>query len=228
MIVSVIGLALLDCLNPATIATMAVLLPLVKKVHHALFFLGSTFITYYLGGLILYFGVDQFLSTFFTRVFDQYANIIFFAEVALGILLFGVSLAKLIQQVKSRHWIGKKQDPSATIEIKTLHPFGIFMFGVGSTISDLPTAFPLLILIGRLSETRPSMIDLLILLFLYVLIYVFPLILLYAIFLKTQQKMKALGVWFQKAIHAFNTYALFPLLILLGGWLIYDGLSNLG
>ena len=72
-----LGLAFVDCLNPATISTMAVILPLVKRVQHALYFLFSTFLVYFMGGVVLYYGFDRLLKAQLSQFMDQYSLWVF-------------------------------------------------------------------------------------------------------------------------------------------------------
>ncbi len=73
MIGITLGLALVDCLNPATISTMAVLLPLVKRVEHTLSFLFSTYLVYFAGGFALFYGFDRFLKAHLSQFVEQYS-----------------------------------------------------------------------------------------------------------------------------------------------------------
>jgi cytochrome c biogenesis protein CcdA len=232
MMLFVIGLAFVDCLNPTTIGAMALLLTLVKKVQHSLIFLASTFITYYMGGLALYFGIDRYLSRLIHWIIDRYAAPLYVSEIALGILLFGISLRGLIRQIRIRRFrrvqaTTETPEPGAADSIIPFHPLGLFVFGVGSTLSDLPTAFPLLALIGKLVEARIPLVAMLLILFLYVLIYVLPLIVLYAVYQKKREQTHRLAVWFQKSIVWFNRYLLPPLLMAAGAWILYDGWISL-
>lgn len=170
MMLFVIGLAFVDCLNPTTIGAMALLLILVKKVQHSLIFLASTFITYYMGGLALYFGIDRYLSRLIYWIIDRYAASLYVSEIALGILLFAISLRALIRQILNRCFrrvqeTAETPEPGAADSVIPFLPLGMFVFGLGFTLSDLPTAFPLLALIGKLAEARVSLVALLLIWF---------------------------------------------------------------
>ena len=71
---SIIGLALLDCLNPATIATMIVLLPLVGKKWHAIVFIVGTFLMYFTAGLLAFFGNGNAGKSHIGPIGDQCAE----------------------------------------------------------------------------------------------------------------------------------------------------------
>lgn len=214
-----LGLAAIDSLNPATIGTMVILLPLVKKVEHALIFLFSTYITYLAGGLSLYFGIDGLLGGLVSTAVNQYAQVIGAAEILLGAVLLVWGL-QLWFKKRSKH---EPEMPQA-ISFKSLRPGYIFLFGVGSTLSDIPTGLPLIGFVGKMINSQPSPIELILLLSIYVLIYVSPLILLYVVYQRMQEKTYRLGVWFNQSILIFNRYALPPLVFACGAWLLADGM----
>lgn len=218
-----LGLALIDSLNPATITSMAVLLPLVKKVEHALYFLFSTYLVYYIGGFFLYFGIDRILGRWITEIWQRYSMPIIVAEVVLGLALFAVGIGTYVK--------GKTQtvtaDHAQSLGIRSLQPAYLFFFGVVSTFSDLPTAFPLIGFIGKMVEVHPSVAILLILLGVYVLIYVTPILILYLVFKVMREKMHQITDWLICFINWFTRYALPSLVAFLGAWLVFDGLSRI-
>lgn len=220
-----LGLAFIDCLNPATISTMAVLLPLVKRVEHALSFLFSTYLVYFAGGLALFYGVERFLKDRFSQFIDQYSLWIFTGEILLGLLLIGFGVGVALKNSRTPH--AQPADPAAITGIKSVNPFYLFLFGIISTLSDLPTAFPLIGFIGKMIDFNPSILTLLILLLIYVLIYVAPLIALYVIFRSVKEKVQPFTEWFFNLIHKFTRYAFAPLLFGLGIWAILDGFRRL-
>lgn len=219
-----IGLALVDCLNPATISTMALLLPLVKRVEHSLSFLFSTYFVYLAGGLILYFGADKFLVTFLTGALNKFSLFINIGEIVIGVVITGIGLWLFFKNRQQN----KQQtgDPVNNINLKSLKPFPIFIFGIVSTISDLPTAFPLIGFIGKMIDSHSTPTTFFLFLIIYVFIYVAPLIILYVVFKKTKEKIKNITLWFNRVITNFNKYALPPLLVVIGAWIIFDGINR--
>lgn len=220
-----LGLAFVDCLNPATISTMAVLLPLVKRVEHALSFLVSTYLVYFAGGLVLFYGVDRFLKTRLSQIMDQHSLWIYTGEILLGLILIGFGIGVWLKNGWTNQ--GQPPDSAAVAGIKSVHPSYLFLFGIISTLSDLPTAFPLIGFIGKMVDFNTSIPAFLILLLVYVLIYVAPLIVLYVIFRTVKEKIQPLTRWIINFIHKFTQYALAPLLVGLGIWAILDGLQRL-
>lgn len=219
-----LGLAFVDCLNPATISTMAVLLPLVKRIEHALSFLFSTYLVYFLGGLALFYGFDRLLKDRLSQFVNQHSLWVYSGEILLGILLAGFGVTMWLKNRRA----GQNQpaDPAAVTGIKSVHPTYLFLFGIISTLSDLPTAFPLIGFIGKMVDFNPSPLSFFGLLLIYVLIYVAPLIALYIIFRTVKEKIQPFTHWFINFIHKFTQYALAPLLVGLGIWAILDGFQR--
>lgn len=219
-----LGLAFVDCLNPATISTMAVLLPMVKRVEHTLSFLFSTYLVYFTGGLAIFYGFDRFLKAYLSQFLDQHSLWFYAGEILLGLILAGFGIA--VWHKNRRPNRGQPADPAEVTGIKSVRPSYLFLFGIISTLSDLPTAFPLIGFIGKMIEFNPSILTFVGLLLIYVLIYVAPLIALYVIFRTVKEKIQPLTQWFINFIQKFTQHALAPLLIGLGIWSILDGFQR--
>jgi hypothetical protein len=224
IIVTTLGLAFIDCLNPATISTMAVLLPLVKRVEHALSFLFSTYLVYFAGGLALFYGFDRFFKARLSQFVDQHNLWVYTGEILLGLILAGFGIGVWLKNRRTTP--GQPADPTAVMGIKSVHPSYLFLFGIISTLSDLPTAIPLIGFIGKMVDFNLSIPAFLILLLLYVLIYVAPLIALYVIFRTVKEQIQSFTKWFINFINKFTQYVLAPLLVGLGIWAILDGLQR--
>ncbi len=220
-----LGLAFIDCLNPATISTMAVLLPLVRRVEHSLSFLFSTYLIYFAGGMALFYGFDRLLKSQVSQFVDQHSLWVYTGEIVLGLALIGLGTSVWLKNRKESH--NQPVDPAAVTGIKSVKPTHLFVFGIISTLSDLPTAFPLIGFIGKMVDFNPSIPAFVVLLMVYVLIYVAPLIALYAIFRMVKEKIEPFTRWFIGFIHKFMQYALAPLLAGLGIWAIVDGIQRL-
>jgi len=57
-IIAILALAVIDAFNPATIATMMLLLPMVKEKWHSLIFVAGTYLVYFISGFIVFIGID--------------------------------------------------------------------------------------------------------------------------------------------------------------------------
>lgn len=123
------GLALADALNPFTVAAQAYLLGTPRPMPRALTFLAGTYATYFLGGVLLLEGWNQFLA----RIAPLIPAWGFGAgESALGLLLMGFAIWSI-----TRTRQGKPFRPPAALSLPAT-----LAFAVASTFSDLPTALP--------------------------------------------------------------------------------------
>lgn len=167
----IIPVALLDSLNPVTIAVHVYLLGTPKPKTRTLTFIAGIFLAYLAGGILLSMGLSSILQ-YFAKFSDSTWQLI---QVALGLLLtgFGVYL-----------WYapGKESEPEKPA---SLTPAGTFWLGIGVTVSDLPTAIPYIAAIERMLEAEISLPGILSALAFYNFIYVLPLLTLFSVYLFT-------------------------------------------
>lgn len=129
VLASLAGLAIVDSLNPFTVAAQAYLLGTANPMRRSFAFLAATFVTYFIGGILLLAG----LSVFVERVVPLIPAWGFGAgELALAALLGGFAFyaGKMAKE-------GKPVTPPSDLGIGAT-----IVFAVGSTASDVPTAIP--------------------------------------------------------------------------------------
>jgi cytochrome c biogenesis protein CcdA len=160
LILSLTLLGLVDSLNPATIIAMVFLLSTAQPLPRTASFLLGVGATYFLCGLLIHLG--------FGVVFDYIQNFFkgtggYIAKAVLGVVLVGFGLYL--------HYKPQNTDFKTPASI---HPGATFVFGVVSTLSDMPTAFPYLVALERISTINPDLIMTLLLLFYYNILYALP------------------------------------------------------
>lgn len=185
-----ISLGLIDSLNPFTISTQVVLHAFVKKTHHILYYIIGTFVTYWLGGICAYWGMDKIIMTFIGGFMERYSETVFSLEVILGIGLTIVGFFFLYRRIKKEKMtLSENQTEKKKVTApKSVKPAFLFLIGASNTIGDLPTAFPYLIFIAKVSDGNYSIGEVLVLLAIYTLVYVMPLILMYLLYLYNKKK----------------------------------------
>lgn len=225
---SIIGLALLDCLNPATIATMIVLLPLVGKKWHAIVFIVGTFLMYFTAGLLAFFGINKSLMGILSSFVSTHSTTIAITEISISVmfLIFGaIQTFKLIRQIIAKD-IKIKDFMGMTI--KKVTPISIFVLAVVSTLADLPTAIPYFGFIGILNGANVSIPTMLVLFVLYCLIYTAPMILLYGVYsFVSGEKLLKFENGFKNFINKASVYSIPIMLIIFGIWIGLDGISRI-
>lgn len=228
-LLSMIGLALLDCINPATIATMIILLPLIRKKWHALVFIVGTFLVYFSAGVLVFFGVNKYLKEILMSFFSTYSTWIAITEIAVSIvlLIFGaIQVVKLIRQliandVKFKDYMG--------MAVKKVTPYSIFTLAIISTLADLPTAIPYFGFVGILSSSNVSTAIMIVFFALYCLIYISPMLLLYGVYsFISGEQLEKIENGFKNFINKASAYSIPIMLILFGVWLGIDGISRIG
>lgn len=161
-------LAIVDSLNPFSIAGLLYLLLTPRPLPRAAAYLAGTLLTYFLGGVAIFVGLDALpLDDILPAGRTGYL-----ALGAAGAVLLGAGAG-----------LDRRRPPTSTPP-RSLHPAVVGLFGALSTLSDLPTAVPYLVAIGRLTAAPIGQGSALLALAGYVLVYVAPLLALLGAFLR--------------------------------------------
>lgn len=225
---SMLLLALADALNPATIATMMIILPIVKEKWHSLIFITGTFLVYFITGIIVFIGVDKYLKSFITGIADRYSMHVGVIELLLAAIIITIAI---IQTIKLINRIIKKEpsknDYMAAV-VKMVNPSALVILAVSSTLMDIPTAIPYFGFIGILTNSGTSLSLSIFLFIVYCLIYVLPMIILYLMFTLIQgERFNRIESGFRSFINTVSEYLLPVILLVLGVLLIVDGVGRI-
>jgi cytochrome c biogenesis protein CcdA len=160
LIITLTLLGLLDSLNPATIIAMVFLLSTTQPLPRTTSFLFGVGVTYFICGLLVHLG--------FSSVFDYIQNFLastwgYVVRALLGIVLVVTSL-----------WLYYRKSGANTKTPTAIYPVATFIFGFTSTLSDMPTAFPYLVALERVSAANTNLIPTLFLLLYYNILYTLP------------------------------------------------------
>ena len=204
-----ISLGLLDCLNPFTISTQVVLQPFVKKTHHVLYYIAGTFLSYLLGGVFVYWGIDKIIAKFWNNIMASHSEVIFSIEVVLGIGLVILGFFFFYRRIQKKKAIeaGKQVEEKKAAAPKSVNPVFLFFFGAANTIGDLPTAFPYLMFIAKIVEAKLSIGLVLLLLVFYCLVYIMPLLIIYVLYAFNKKKLERLIEKLQRKAAAIGEWA---------------------
>lgn len=220
-------LAVADALNPATIATMMVILPIVRKKWHSLIFVTGTFLIYFITGIIIFIGVDQYLKTFFDGISENYSKPVGMIELIIattGIIIAIIQAVKLVNRIIRKE--SSKKDYMAAV-VKMVHPVALVFLAISSTLMDIPTAIPYFGFIGIMSNSGTGLFAASIPFIVYCLIYVLPMIILYLMFALIQgERFNRIENGFRNFINKASEYLLPIILIVIGILLIGDGLGR--
>ncbi len=239
LLISTIVTSATDSLNPFAITQQFVLQGMVKKPKHIWYFIIPTGVTNLIGGYLAYFGLVAFIGNFFSKIVERHGQILFTAELILGIALFVAvgfilssnkiqSLKAQIQSLKSGENTENVDDETeATRKIKSVSPTALIALGVGATISELTTALPYFAFLAILFNYQLTIIPLTFILIVYNTIYMLPLMILYFIYCKGKDKFDYLYKLMKTKITKWaNIFA--PTLVgLIGVILVYHSISLL-
>ncbi len=238
LLISTVLTSAADSLNPFAITQQFVLQGMVKKPKDIWYFIIPTGVTNLIGGFLAYFGLISFIGKILSMFIEEYGQVLFIAEIILGIgFLIGAGL--LIQNNKietlKKHIsaVAKEGDKitesikETSVKIKSVSPRALMALGIGATISELTTALPYFAFLAILFNYKLTFLQLSFILVIYNIIYTMPLIILYFVYIKAQDKFDYLYRVINKKITKWANIAAPLLTCLVGLILTYHGMALL-
>ena len=185
-----------DSLNPFTIAVHILLLGILKNVNRISIYVSGILIVYLVGGIAIFTGfsaVSEFLVEQFALIPDF---VLYSIEGILGIIL-------VIYGILEWRKNSEKKQVSKSLDVST---WALIVLGAGGTLTDLPTAIPYLGFIAKMTEMRIDILTGILFLIGYCFIYTFPLLLIWVLYLKFQDRNKDKMELIVKRIESANKY----------------------
>jgi cytochrome c biogenesis protein CcdA len=164
MVLFVLTIGLADSINPVTIAVALYLASTRRPVWRLANFTAGVFLVYTLGGLALLFGPASLLRLATHGVDPQVGQVVAVVAGAAAIV-FAVVV-----------WLRRAKIAQTGVPDRALRPGSAFALGAGTTVVDLPTAFPLFIVVGAIVHQDLHALAEAALLVLYCAAYVLPLV----------------------------------------------------
>jgi cytochrome c biogenesis protein CcdA len=164
MILFVASIGLADSINPVTIAVALYLASTPSAVRRLAGFVAGVFVTYTFGGLLLLYGPASLLRLA-TRGLDPGIGHTIAIVAGVAAIVFAIVV-----------WIRRAQLVEAGVPDRALKPGSAFALGIAMTVVDLPTAFPLFIVVGAIVHEDLGRLDEGLLMALYGLAYIVPLL----------------------------------------------------
>lgn len=215
-----------DSLNPIAITQQFVLQGLVKKPNHIWFFILATGVTNFIGGLMSYYGLLSVLSSFHRFLSDKYRQGIFITLLIVGITTIFLAIYFInIKRKSSNQQIEEKDKQAIRIKIKSVSPFSLAVLGAIATITELATALPYFAFLAVLLNYELTVIQLILILFIYNFIYSLPLMILYFIYKMKQDAFERFYLNIKKQISKYSTLIVPLVLFLVGVTIIYYAIS---
>ena len=219
LVLFIITMGLLDSLNPFSIGLQIVLLPIAKKTYHTLFYILGTFCTYFVGGLLIYFGVNEIFGTFLSNIsIDFTKSPYIYIELGLGIILL---LFSIYNTFKKQNKDNKKENANS------VKPWALFLLGASGTIFDLPTAIPYLAVLSKMISMNLNLGLVILLLVFYCLIYLLPMIVIYIIYLLARKKAESILLNIKLLFEKVSKIAALIFSFIISIFLIIDALLSI-
>lgn len=237
LLISTIITSAVDSLNPIAITQQFVLQGMVKKPKHIWYFIIPTGVVNLASGYLAYYGFISLIGDYFNKLIDRHGRTVFTLELLLGIaFLIGVcyilqnvkidSLKKQIRLIQSGEATDHDEEEAAS-KIKSVSPLALIALGVGATISELTTALPYFAFLAILFSNPVSFLEVTILLVVYNLIYMSPLMALYFVYVKAQDKFDLLYTLIKKQITKWSNILAPTVVGAIGVFLVFHSISLL-
>lgn len=226
-----------DSLNPIAITQQFALQGMVEKPKHILYFIIPTGVTNLIGGFLAYYGIIALIADFMNNLIEKYGQALFTAElivgiaflVLVGIMLQNKKIESLTKQIKLLQGKASTEnnEAEAARRIKSVSPFALVTLGVGATISELTSALPYYAFLTVLFNYRLTLLQVSLILIVYNFIYTLPLIILYFVYLKAQDKFDRLYRVIKTQVSKISNILAPTVAGAVGVFLIYHSLSLL-
>lgn len=215
-LLALLGLALLDSVNPSALAMTLFLLATGARTGRVLTYIAAVFVTYFAIGLGLMLGFGALLGTF-QGVFETTAAYIVQTVIGAAMLIYSFSPNK----PGARDEAEEAKAPRSQGFVATL------LLGVTITAAELPTAFPYFAAIGVLNSLNLSFSGRLPLLLGYDLIFVTPPLLLFGAYRIFGGRYRAWFERYEKRLKYEARETMLWIIGIVGFLLVADALSRL-
>ncbi len=216
IIATLLVTSLMDSLNPSAIAQTLLFLGNERRKWKILVFILAMFLTNSVLGLAVYYGALAPLKAGYDGLKTQHPDLVFHLSLVLGILaiLIGILLGlyKYFRTKKGKETEKRIEEKQETKEISIL---SMFFMGMLFTGVELTTALPYFGFLTGLVSHYLGFGIILLLIFLYSFVYVFPLLLVYALYVAFRNN-RLIGK-FEHLVGKVSAYILPLAFVLVGG-----------
>ena len=186
LLILLIPIALLDSLNPTAIGVIIVLLAMPKPVPRVIAAIAGFGFAYFAFGVMVVLGAGNLIaqvSGWFSEWFSNPPPVLYVLQLALAAGLFYYFF---------RQWRKQPNPAAAAAPSRSVRwaatPAAAFALGAALNASELPTAFPYLAALERVTASRVIAVEAVVALLIYAVIFVLPLILILALYLRLRER----------------------------------------
>jgi cytochrome c biogenesis protein CcdA len=188
LLVLLIPIAVIDSFNPTAIATIIVLLALPRPVPRVVAAIMGFGFAYFAFGVLVVLGAGQLIAQISAGVGHWFANpppVLYVLQLALAAGLFSYFFRQ--QRKRAQPAAVTEVAPSRSVRWAST-PVAAFALGVALNASELPTAFPYLAALERITASQVLAGEAILALLVYALIFVLPLIIVLALYLRLRER----------------------------------------
>jgi cytochrome c biogenesis protein CcdA len=200
LLASTIVTSAVDSINPIGIVQQFVLQGLVKKPQHIWYFILPTGLTNLFVGYLVYYGFVTYLREYLDRLMELHGKSLVVVELLVGVA-FLVAVGYIIwkrrcatharQGLMEAEILYKDVDLDAN-RAYSVTPLALVGIGVGATLAELTSALPYFAFMAILFNYQLSFLQLTAIMVLYNLIYMAPFMVLYYVYIRSQEKFDSL------------------------------------
>lgn len=217
LLLTLIWLAIIDSINPTTIA-IAILIIFSNASWFGWVYTSGVLLTTWIQGITFYLGAKNLLYYLLNWQNIAYTKWLLIIT-GIGVFLYGLNLWNYRYKTPKEHNFKISSSRKYSNFIKYL------ILGSITTFADMPTAFLLIIATVKLQEADVNSVVAILYLFVYAIIYVFPIIVLIALYTLQQERMKMWLGGRLKSIYARLNIALSVIMVALGIFIFAKGIS---
>lgn len=206
IVISIIGLAALDSINPLELLAALFIFTIKKPVSRFFPYVVAIFSLHFLVGFILYYTLHFILNLniFDSPIFDRSLEII----AGIFLIIVGIKM--------------KKHNKSTIKKVLNPKPIYTFLLGLGITASALPSSAVYFSALGIIANDDLGFSSLALLLFIYNIIFILPLFILLLIYLLLRKRSEKIFAKIRNFIqHRLNSI-LKIFIIFVGAFLLLD------
>jgi cytochrome c biogenesis protein CcdA len=190
LIASIIGIALVDSLNPSLFIAQFYLLTTPRPTTRILSYIAGLLLVNYVGGLLILGGLRTVISEFVSGISP---GTLLGGQIVLGLAILAFGLWFKAKPAE----LGEAQKP------RSLQPIHTFVLGMGVMVNELTTALPYFVGLERIAAAQMPLLLNLLALLVYNLIFALPLFGFLALYLRLRDRFNAqiaritawVGVW---------------------------------
>jgi cytochrome c biogenesis protein CcdA len=187
LLILLIPIAIVDSFNPTAIGAIIVLLAMPRPVPRVIAAILGFAFAYFVFGVLVVLGAGNLIaqvSAWFTETFSNPPPILYVAQLALaaGLVYY------FVRQRRKKLLVEPLSAPPSKSVRWASTPVAAFALGAALNASELPTAFPYLAALERITASQVLTIEAIFALAVYALIFVLPLIIILVLYLRLRER----------------------------------------